>query len=1157
MKRIYYINLIFILSLSLLLSACGSGGGSGGGGDTAKTISGVASKGPISGGTVTVYSLNPDGSKGNSLGSGTTKSGGAYSVDIGTYTGDVLIEVTGGTYTDEATGSTQPNPGLRAALAGVTGNVSVAVTPLTEIAVQYAETLSGTLTKANIEKANSLVSAIVGIDIINTMPGDVTSQSSSTAKEEEKTYGLMLASFSQMVTDGSAVNVSEVINNIKIDLSDDTLDATADDLVSALTNFYGNPNNKSGVDNPDKTSLDDTISTVKDTLISVLIDETSPTTPTGLSASVIGSGEIALGWTASTDNTGVAGYDIYRGTTKIVTVTSINYNDTGLTADAEYCYTVKAYDANGNVSGASNQACAKTQQKVDVSALISEAKKALENQDLKTAKVKFEAAYAGDSNNKDANIGLAMTEGLMLLEDPDVIEVIQKWDSYAPTVENLVYGLVSDTFEVYGGNNPYCGTDPGQDGYTRLSTSSTASPFTFNGSYAYYLIYTPPFSQVKIDAIGAAGYLSYPYCNDGGLSSGYYLGSIGDGFSITLGGASMEASVLVVEANSGATSVTVTTIGGATAQRALTLSKALSGESSTINVNPLSQFKSLMDKLPRNRVSLLEKLRKVVARTIPFTAPSASEMQAVIDNKILPVIDSMITRINKVEGSGYTFTITPAMTGNAEYSNTILDDGDFYAFDAALTAIKTLLNIVTAYNLDVDYDIIEADPLSTINGPSGGLTSSVDWTKFFTLKSNGATKMSVALTALQDAVANSKKSYDFIKNDDPDPYTDNGMNLGNWNQQDHIRFTKWLNFAANTLNGPADMPYDEGDDGLPFTQDDQYIKIDLSNFFTNPLNRTDLPVMTYDLPIDGNLSKSYNKPMHKALDGQIIESEIWQASDLPDWKFNGIFSDGISHADAMLYLDKTILLPQDVLWGYDWGGNLAMGGDGYIYLLKEAWNSNHEARLFKIDPSNGSLVSTYTGSITYGPNRIGWVNDRVWHNNSMWASGGYYDANTVWHNGIFTVSPGDLGSASNQIPLKNPDPYHSVNIGGIASDGTNLYVGISYYDSSQGRYRSGIVKVPSGATEIPWSPFVIETTQDTYWAWAPTSMSYGDGYLWIEGEGNYVIGIMDDVGILKVDPSTGTVIKKYADGGFWDLDMYYNGRLWMIDGNKLLSVKVP
>ncbi len=83
-------------------------------------------------------------------------------------------------------------------------------------------------------------------------------------------------------------------------------------------------------------------------------DTTPPTTPTNLAASGTTQTTTNLSWIASTDNKGVTGYDIYRGTTKITTVSGTSSTVTGLSPSTSYSFKVKAKDAAGNVSGFSN-----------------------------------------------------------------------------------------------------------------------------------------------------------------------------------------------------------------------------------------------------------------------------------------------------------------------------------------------------------------------------------------------------------------------------------------------------------------------------------------------------------------------------------------------------------------------------------------------------------------------------------------------------------------------------------------------------------------------------------------------------------------------------------------------------------------------------------
>jgi hypothetical protein len=89
-------------------------------------------------------------------------------------------------------------------------------------------------------------------------------------------------------------------------------------------------------------------------------DTTPPTVPTGLTASAISSSQINLSWTASTDNVGVTGYNIYRGGSKIGTTPSTTYQDTGLAASTSYTYNVSAFDAAGNTSAQSSTASTTT-----------------------------------------------------------------------------------------------------------------------------------------------------------------------------------------------------------------------------------------------------------------------------------------------------------------------------------------------------------------------------------------------------------------------------------------------------------------------------------------------------------------------------------------------------------------------------------------------------------------------------------------------------------------------------------------------------------------------------------------------------------------------------------------------------------------------------
>jgi len=94
-------------------------------------------------------------------------------------------------------------------------------------------------------------------------------------------------------------------------------------------------------------------------------DTQAPSVPVSLTAQP-SLGTATLSWTASTDDTGVARYNVHRSTTsgftpgaanKIGQATTASYVNTGLAAGT-YFYVVTAQDVAGNVSGPSNEAVA-------------------------------------------------------------------------------------------------------------------------------------------------------------------------------------------------------------------------------------------------------------------------------------------------------------------------------------------------------------------------------------------------------------------------------------------------------------------------------------------------------------------------------------------------------------------------------------------------------------------------------------------------------------------------------------------------------------------------------------------------------------------------------------------------------------------------------
>ena len=211
MKNIYS-KMTFLGALALALYGCG--GGSGGTVAVAPptavtTLSGVASNAPISGAAVTAYQITA-GAKGALLGFGTTDTTGAYHLNLGSYVGPVLVEVSGGSYTDEATGN--PNATvpagqpLHVAVANASGTLSAAVTPLTELAYQMT---ASNLAPSSIAGANAQVAVLFKLsDIVATQPVAPTTAALGlpSTSQDQRDYTLALATVSQIAaTQGKSV----------------------------------------------------------------------------------------------------------------------------------------------------------------------------------------------------------------------------------------------------------------------------------------------------------------------------------------------------------------------------------------------------------------------------------------------------------------------------------------------------------------------------------------------------------------------------------------------------------------------------------------------------------------------------------------------------------------------------------------------------------------------------------------------------------------------------------------------------------------------------------------------------------------------------------------------------------------------------------------
>lgn len=79
-----------------------------------------------------------------------------------------------------------------------------------------------------------------------------------------------------------------------------------------------------------------------------------PTAPSNVAVNLLTDVSVGLTWSASLDDIGVTGYDVYKDGAFLASTGTTNYTATGLTPNTKYTFTIKAKDAAGHVSDASS-----------------------------------------------------------------------------------------------------------------------------------------------------------------------------------------------------------------------------------------------------------------------------------------------------------------------------------------------------------------------------------------------------------------------------------------------------------------------------------------------------------------------------------------------------------------------------------------------------------------------------------------------------------------------------------------------------------------------------------------------------------------------------------------------------------------------------------
>lgn len=181
----------------------------------------------MSQGTVTAFALT-GGAKGGQIASTARTAQGTFSMSIGAYTGPVMLQLTGGLYTDEATGK----PMTLGSLDGITAVIPTVasgstrsglwVTPLSSMAQTLAKGMSGGMTDANITSANTRGGTYFTVsDVLHTMPmNPLVSGAATGATQDQEDCGIAIAAMSQSASTLGMTSSSAFVTAMMSDASD-------------------------------------------------------------------------------------------------------------------------------------------------------------------------------------------------------------------------------------------------------------------------------------------------------------------------------------------------------------------------------------------------------------------------------------------------------------------------------------------------------------------------------------------------------------------------------------------------------------------------------------------------------------------------------------------------------------------------------------------------------------------------------------------------------------------------------------------------------------------------------------------------------------------------------------------------------------------------
>jgi hypothetical protein len=250
------------------------------------TMSGKVFNGAMSQGTVTAYALG-NGVRGAQIASTAADAQGAFTMSLGTYAGPLMLQINGGKYTDEATGtsmmmaSTDVMTAVTPSIASGATVTGMMITPLTSMAQARAQAMAGGMTDANISAANRAVGNYFMTDDLlhSACMNPAVTGSGSDATLDQRDCGIAIAAMSQYAKSLGMSSSMGFVTSMMNDASDGMMDgrmgsnqvsmgggmmgsgnmmqptAGTNGLATAMTNFMSSTMNLSGLTSADMNAL--------------------------------------------------------------------------------------------------------------------------------------------------------------------------------------------------------------------------------------------------------------------------------------------------------------------------------------------------------------------------------------------------------------------------------------------------------------------------------------------------------------------------------------------------------------------------------------------------------------------------------------------------------------------------------------------------------------------------------------------------------------------------------------------------------------------------------------------------------------------------------------------------------------------------------------